>query len=536
MLDSAFGWAPIDKIISDTEIQLKRPFTSPETLNFLKRNPSLYCWIPVLDPESVYESVDQAFNDGDMVGIFPEGGSHDQTTILPLKAGVAIMALRFLSHKLSEEDLKGTNICPQLSIVPCGLCYFSPDEFRSKASVEFGTAVMVESSLVLSYKQGGSERRAAISSLLTKIREALLHVTISSPDYELLQLAILVKNLYRPRNRRLSLCERNEIIRRFIEAYHLMQDQVDIQKLKANIIEYQHLLRVHGLYDSQISSLVPIPRYKAIFRLAFFCVFFIVLLVFSIPGKIMNFPIRLVAIIIAEKKAKQALQRSSVKITGKDVIATWKLITACIIAPIMFFLYSLILFALLKSIVHENLIQLMNLYPVSVFLSLYWVALPMISWSAILAEESGTFIQGVLPILVSAAFYLDNTQSISYKLKTKRNQLRASIVANVDKYGPQIFPQFEYKRIISHPTSKKQSGGLSMNNGAKDRNNINSDIRPINECMNSSGDSIHSSNMADVTSISQLLSLRKTKSSKVEDWSNIGLTEMDDIFLSSGMK
>ena len=53
-----------------------------------------------------------------MVGIFPEGGSHDRPEMLPLQAGVAIMALETLS-KFPGAKLK---------IVPVGLHYFNADK------------------------------------------------------------------------------------------------------------------------------------------------------------------------------------------------------------------------------------------------------------------------------------------------------------------------------------------------------------------------------------------------------------------------
>ena len=55
------------------------------------------------------------------IGIFPEGGSHDRTELLPLKAGFTIMALGALAR---SPDLP-------LFIVPTGLYYFRGHAFRS---------------------------------------------------------------------------------------------------------------------------------------------------------------------------------------------------------------------------------------------------------------------------------------------------------------------------------------------------------------------------------------------------------------------
>ena len=71
--------------------------------------------VPHLDQNAVYSAVHQRLFDGGSVGIFPEGGSHDQPELLPLKAGVIIMALGAMAEK-PDLDVK---------LVPVGLHYFN---------------------------------------------------------------------------------------------------------------------------------------------------------------------------------------------------------------------------------------------------------------------------------------------------------------------------------------------------------------------------------------------------------------------------
>lgn len=46
----------------------------------------------------MYRHVYDLFREGGTLGIFPEGGSHDRTEMLPLKAGVCIMALSTMTQ------------------------------------------------------------------------------------------------------------------------------------------------------------------------------------------------------------------------------------------------------------------------------------------------------------------------------------------------------------------------------------------------------------------------------------------------------
>lgn len=75
----------------------------------------------------MYEGVWKSLNENKCIGIFPEGGSHDRTDLLPLKAGICIMALGAM-QKYGKK----------VKIVACGLNYFKGHKFRSKVVMEFG--------------------------------------------------------------------------------------------------------------------------------------------------------------------------------------------------------------------------------------------------------------------------------------------------------------------------------------------------------------------------------------------------------------
>jgi len=59
--------------------------------------------LPRVDQANTFQSVLEKLSTGGTVGIFPEGGSHDRTDLLPLKVGVAIIAY-------SELERDGVNV------------------------------------------------------------------------------------------------------------------------------------------------------------------------------------------------------------------------------------------------------------------------------------------------------------------------------------------------------------------------------------------------------------------------------------------
>ena len=78
-----------------------------------------------------------------------------------------------------------------LKIIPCGMNYFHAHKFRSRAVVEFGNPISVPGELVELYKSG--ERREATGKLLELIYQALVAVTVTSPDYD----TLMVRNYLR---------------------------------------------------------------------------------------------------------------------------------------------------------------------------------------------------------------------------------------------------------------------------------------------------------------------------------------------------
>jgi glycerol-3-phosphate O-acyltransferase/dihydroxyacetone phosphate acyltransferase len=74
----------------------------------------------------------------------------------------------------------------RVKIAPVGLAYFHAHRFRSRAVVEFGRAIDVPLELVEMFKQGGGQKKEAVSKFLELIYDALKTVTVRAPDYDTL--------------------------------------------------------------------------------------------------------------------------------------------------------------------------------------------------------------------------------------------------------------------------------------------------------------------------------------------------------------
>ena len=91
--------AEVGEIISDEEVVIKKEFKGGPGIEQLTYDGddgrgTKYKVAPKVDQTQVYDAVFQRLNEGGCVGIFPEGGSHDRTELLPLKGNhICFLAL-----------------------------------------------------------------------------------------------------------------------------------------------------------------------------------------------------------------------------------------------------------------------------------------------------------------------------------------------------------------------------------------------------------------------------------------------------------
>src|SRR5438046_4207822 len=155
-----------------------------------------------------------------------------------------------------------------LKIIPCGMNYFHPHKFRSRAVIESGIPLTVPPELVHKYADPWT-CRYAFKGLLDMIYHALLSVTVNTPEYETLQVVQAARCLYKPAHQRLPLPQVVELNRCFVEGFNHFRDDPRVVKLRKNVIEYNRQLRDLGILDHQVQN----PRYdplnilgKLIFR------------------------------------------------------------------------------------------------------------------------------------------------------------------------------------------------------------------------------------------------------------------------------
>jgi glycerol-3-phosphate O-acyltransferase / dihydroxyacetone phosphate acyltransferase len=461
----------IAEIISSTELRLKKAFKTPEALESLsglassedQSTPGIalsgesetkgttFKVAPHVDQTKVYDRVFEDLKSGGCIGIFPEGGSHDRPDLLPLKAGVAIMALGALA---ADPDCG-------LKIIPCGMNYFHAHKFRSRAVIEFGNPIEVHPDQIEAYKKG--DRRNAVGSLLETVYQGLVAVTQTSPDYETLMLVQAARRLYNPTGKKLPLPLVVELNRRLVKGYTQYQNDERIVQLKKSVNEYNRSLSALGLRDHQVEwgNVKKRPWYFILATLIHRLGSLIVLTIGTLPGLAMFWPVFVTTKLISRKKSKEALAASSVKLQGRDVITTWKLLVALAFAPALYVYYTVIVSVWLYYnrvdgyyttrvpwwMVARRYVP--DWVPLWMFAVFFLILCTSITFAALRIGEIGMDIVKSLPPLFVA---LNPTSSNSLvKLRARREQLSASVTNLINTLGPEVFPDFDAERIVADP-------------------------------------------------------------------------------------
>ncbi|CAO0795483.1 unnamed protein product [Mucor circinelloides] len=280
----------VTEVVSDTELKLKTELT-PEAIEHVSHS-AAYKIIPHIDQGVLYEKVHERLNQNESIVIFPEGGSHDRSEMLPLKAGFAIMALSAMAE---NKDLK-------IKIVPVGLNYFHPHRFRSRAVVSYGVPITIEPELVEDYKKGGPSKHDAISKVLESGYEGLKSVTINAPNYDTLMIIATARRLYRPAaEHKLTIDQVVELNRRFLLGYRYFEKDPRLVDLAQRIKAYNNTLKYFGLRDYQVAR-TQYTAYSAAPILVSRIIKLVFLAIFGFPSLLINSPLIILSLVISQKK------------------------------------------------------------------------------------------------------------------------------------------------------------------------------------------------------------------------------------------
>lgn len=226
--------------------------------------------IPVYRRQDVGAAGDRAGNErtfalcrealarGEAIALFPEGTSHSDPRLKPLKTGAARIAL-------AAEHAHGGAL--GLRIVPVGLAYERKSVFRSRALLVFG-APLAAADFLPAYAR---DAEAGVDALTAAIRDALGTVVLQAETRELLEgvARVAVWTAEDPAARD-DLAAQHERARELLAAYQALRarDPARVEAVVAHAQAYAQSLAALGVSDPWALEVGRVTARRAVRALA----------------------------------------------------------------------------------------------------------------------------------------------------------------------------------------------------------------------------------------------------------------------------
>jgi 1-acyl-sn-glycerol-3-phosphate acyltransferase len=346
-----------------------------------------------------FERAAELLQRGGTIAICPEGASHNEPYLLPLKSGAARIALGAVSA--------ATGGALDLKIVPAGLYYTAKTTFRSSALLYFGEPIPVEPA---EPGPDGEPPREAVRALSDRVAEGMRALTLNADQHEALAMVARAERIFSAGDEEEeeddSLERELHRRRRFVEAYayHRQHSAERLEALERRIFAYEEELRQAGLEDPRQLSPSTVADYARVRKLFVRVLIFLLLLPVALAGAALHYPAYTLAGVLATRFARQY----------DDVLSTFKIAAALLLFPLTWGALGFLLYGFMGW---WGVLAALVGAPVAGFVALRT------------REEFGRFAAGT-----RATLFFIRERSFFRQLLEERRRIRREILALGDEY------------------------------------------------------------------------------------------------------
>jgi glycerol-3-phosphate O-acyltransferase/dihydroxyacetone phosphate acyltransferase len=270
-----------------------------------------------------FEQAGRLLAKGGTIAICPEGVSHNEPRLKPLKTGAARIAISAMSADPSLD----------LKIIPVGLYYTSKMTFRSSALLYFGEPLDVAPATL---EAEGEPPREAVRELRGRIEIALKDCIVNAEHDEALGTIERAERVFSSAEQLSgeppSLVRELKLRQRFIEGYavHRAQSPERLASLQARLDRFEEELKQAGFDLENLSP--PSSRSAVVRRALVDTAIFAALLPTAILGAVVHYPAYRLAGYFATRLAHK----------DNDVVSTIKIVASMLFFPLTWILGGVI--------------------------------------------------------------------------------------------------------------------------------------------------------------------------------------------------
>jgi hypothetical protein len=249
---------------------------------------------------------------GGTIGICPEGVSHDEPRLRPIKTGAARIALAAVS----------TGEVKDLKIVPAGLYYTSKTTFRSSALLHFGKPLEVTA---IQLDPNGEPPRVAVRELSDRIQAALREVMLDAQHDEALTTIARAERIFSSHTENIeTLADELQMQQRFARGYLVLQERAPerLRKLEVRMSRFEEELKQARVDAEELSP--PVSTIRVFSTVGKRTLLFLLMLPAALLGTVVHYPAYATGGYLARTFSGDS----------EDVISTTKIISAMLLFPL----------------------------------------------------------------------------------------------------------------------------------------------------------------------------------------------------------
>ena len=247
---------------------------------------------------------------GGSLALFPEGVSHNEPSLRPLKTGAARIALGAAAAGM-EKDLQ---------IVPAGLYYTAKATFRSSALLYFGTPINVAP---VTLDENYEPPREAARELSDRLEIALREVTLNADQKQALETVARAEEIFTAEDKHApSLASEFELKKRFVAGYEFYRTNAPekLAAIESRIRQYSEELQHAGINVDDLSAATQATIGKAILRV----IRFALSLPFAVISTVIHYPAYYLCGVLAKRFSHKE----------DDVVSTIKVLASALLFPL----------------------------------------------------------------------------------------------------------------------------------------------------------------------------------------------------------
>lgn len=198
----------------------------------------------------LFKSTSLALANGQVVGVYPEGTSYTQPSIVQVMSGAGWAAVEFIKYK-PEQDLV---------IVPLGIVYSDKANFQSRVFARYGKPISMSAYKADLFAAPDIDQasRTTVKKVMEEIEKSLFELTINAKDWETLYSANTARDILWRDPDKISAEDWVPVSQKLVDIFTSPESTAT----KTALTKYFALLHHTGLTHASIEYLIPSTAYN----------------------------------------------------------------------------------------------------------------------------------------------------------------------------------------------------------------------------------------------------------------------------------